>query len=346
MPLVTIIARGGLLVQPTRHTQQILTAQTTYSPTFPLVEHRLLLVAVKHSGTLLFFEDKLAIEMTQRGPPDHWWLNNRAWTSRIPAYKYLYMYMRRYGGSSADLRRNEGPPERGKTAFLAELGKRAYTMAINRTRNMRFRECPGLQARPSVLLCFCEQVVMVHRQCGSGLPFQELQDGGHVPLSDQVNSACDEVRKYTPKKRWRSEASEEFELDGAKPGTGECSGGYRTAITTPIHTEAIPAHASSCRSPILRGIHYSGNGPIIKDIVTYGRQNATNPGLMRMARHHRGDAPSLPPLPPRCKLNWIDQLAWAGTRLWPTAIRRGAGYVATVGGKKGGSKPVRDPTLQ
>jgi hypothetical protein len=93
MPLVTIIARGGLLVQPTRHAQQILTAQTTYSPTLPLVEHlllqcSLLLVAVKHSwvisgliswmndplqfsplhrGTLLFFEDKLAIEMIQRG---------------------------------------------------------------------------------------------------------------------------------------------------------------------------------------------------------------------------------------------------------------------------------------
>jgi len=54
MTLVTIIARGGLLVQPTPHTQQILTAQTTYSPTLPLMEHlllqcTLLLVAVKHS---------------------------------------------------------------------------------------------------------------------------------------------------------------------------------------------------------------------------------------------------------------------------------------------------------
>ena len=46
MTLVTIIARARLLVQPTPHTQQILTAQTTYSPTLPLIEHLLLQCAL------------------------------------------------------------------------------------------------------------------------------------------------------------------------------------------------------------------------------------------------------------------------------------------------------------
>jgi len=65
-------------------------------------------------------------------------------------------------------------PSVGRQCSWQSLERWAYTMAINRIKTMRFREYPGLQARPSVLQFFCEQVVMVHRQCGSGLPFQEL----------------------------------------------------------------------------------------------------------------------------------------------------------------------------
>jgi hypothetical protein len=62
----------------------------------------------------------------------------------------------------------QGPSERGKTLFLAELGK----MGVHWLSTAQGLFGLGsAQAHRHGLLCFCEQVVMVHRQCGSGLPF-------------------------------------------------------------------------------------------------------------------------------------------------------------------------------
>jgi acetamidase/formamidase len=59
--------------------------------------------------------------------------------------------------------------------------------------------------------------------------------------------------------------------------------------------------ATAYKSSILRGIHYPGNGPVVKDIVTYGRakRNELNPGMMCIAQHQKGDAL-------RCRLCHID----------------------------------------
>lgn len=62
-----------------------------------------------------------------------------------------------------------------KAVFIGRAWEYWRTLWLSTTTNstgtVLFRECPGLQAQTSVLRCFDEQVVMAHRQCGSGLPF-------------------------------------------------------------------------------------------------------------------------------------------------------------------------------
>jgi hypothetical protein len=64
-----------------------------------------------------------------------------------------------------------------------------------------------------------------------------------------------------------------------------------------------PTRIDTATSPILRGIHCPGNGPTVPQLRTCHllQENATKPGLMRMARQ-KGDALTLLPLPPRCKV--------------------------------------------
>jgi hypothetical protein len=83
---------------------------------------------------------------------------------------------------------------------------------------------------------------------------------------------------------------------------GKCCASHAKSGNSSVALWFAPTCIDTATSPYPARYSLSRKWTHIKDVVTYGRQNATNPGLMRMARHQMGDALPLPPLPPRFKV--------------------------------------------